>query len=79
MLFAVLLAGVVAVNVAVLRLNLELDRASQDRTELQSDISLLRSELSSTAATSRIERLARGELGMVPANPDNTIYIRLHR
>ena len=78
-LFAVLLAGVVAVNVAVLRLNLELDRASQDRTELQSDISLLRSELSSTAATSRIERLARGELGMVPANPDNTIYVRLHR
>jgi len=75
--FAVLLAGVVAVNVAVLRLNLQRDETSRERTELQSDISLLRSELSSAAATSRIERLARGELGMIPANPDETIYVRL--
>jgi cell division protein FtsL len=77
--FAVLLAGVVAVNVAVLRLNLELDQASRDRTELKADNSLLRSELSSAAATSRIERLAKGELGMVSANPDDTIYVHLDR
>ena len=77
--FAVLLAGVVAVNVAVLRLNLKLDKASRERTELQSDNSLLRSELSSAAATARIERLARGELGMVPANPADTVYVRIDR
>lgn len=77
--FAVLLAGVVAVNVAVLRLNLKLDQAGRDRTELQADNSLLRSELSSAAATSRIERLAKGELGMVQANPDSTVYVRIDR
>jgi cell division protein FtsL len=75
--FAVLLAGVVAVNVAVLRLNLELDQASRDRSELQADNSLLRSELSSAAATTRIERLAKGELGMVQATPDSTVYVRI--
>ena len=78
-LFAVLLAGVVAINVAVLRLNLQLDQEGRERTELQADVSLLRSELSSAAATSRIERLARGELGMVEADPDETIYIELER
>jgi cell division protein FtsL len=76
---AVLLAGVVAINVAVLRLNLQLDATSRDKTQLQGDVSLLRSELSSAAATSRIERLARGELGMVPADPDKTVYVRLDR
>ena len=34
----VLLAGVVAVNVAVLRLNLQLDEAGRERTELKTDI-----------------------------------------
>lgn len=78
-LFAVLLAGVVAVNVAVLRLNLQLDRSSTERTELKADISRLRSELSSIAATSRIERLARGELGLIAADPDATIYVDLEK
>jgi cell division protein FtsL len=78
-LFTVLLAGVVAVNVAVLRLNLQLDRTSTERTELQADISRLRSELSSVAATSRIERLAQGELGLVAADPDRTTYVELGR
>ncbi|TML46977.1 MAG: hypothetical protein E6G20_09755 [Actinobacteria bacterium] len=40
--FAVLLSGVVAVNVAVLRLNLQLDRVSSDRTQLKADINELR-------------------------------------
>ena len=75
--FAVLLAGVVAVNVAVLRLNLQLDRSSTERVELKADISRLRSELSSVAATSRIERLARGELGLVAADPGQTLYVDL--
>ena len=63
--FAVLLAGVVAVNVAVLRLNLQLDEAGRERTELKTDIAGCASEISSAAATTRIERLARGELGLV--------------
>jgi cell division protein FtsL len=75
--FAVLLAGVVAVNVAVLRLNLQLDHSNTERTELKADISRLRSELSSVAATSRIERLAQGELGLVASDPGQTVYVDL--
>ena len=78
-LFATLLAGVVTVNVTVLRLNLQLDQVGRERTELRADISRLRSELSSASATSRIDRLAQKELGLVPADPDETIYVRLGR
>lgn len=76
-LLAVLLAGVVAVNVAVLRLNLQLDEAGRERTELKTDIAQLRSEISSAAATTRIERLAEGELGLVEVDPEHTTYLQL--
>jgi cell division protein FtsL len=76
-LLAVLLAGVVAVNVAVLRLNLQLDEAGRERTELKTDIAQLRSEISSAAATTRIERLAEGELGLLEVEPEDTTYIQL--
>jgi cell division protein FtsL len=75
--FAVLLSGVVAVNVAVLRLNLQLDGTSRDRTQLKNDIAGLRAEISSAAAATRIERLARGELGLVEVQPEDTTYIQL--
>lgn len=73
--FAALLAGVVAVNVAVLRLNLQFDQVSRERSELRADISRFRSELSSASATARIERLARNELGFV--HVDEPVYVRL--
>jgi cell division protein FtsL len=76
-LFAVLLAGVVAVNVSVLRLNLALDSSGQERSQLRADIARLRSELSSAAASSRIARDARTELGLVPADPQTMVYVRL--
>ncbi len=76
-LFAGLLAGVVAVNVAVLRLNVELDRTGGERSQLKADIAALRSELSSTAATSRIERIATTELGLELADPEKTTYVSL--
>ncbi len=75
--FALLLAGVVAVNVTVLRLNLQLNETGRERTELRADISRLRSQLSSASATSRIDHLAQKELGLVPADPDETLYVRL--
>jgi cell division protein FtsL len=77
LLLAVLLAGVVAINVAVLRLNLQLDEAGRERTDLKTDIARLRSEISSAAATTRIERLAKGELGLVEVDPEDTTYIQL--
>jgi cell division protein FtsL len=76
-LLAALLAGVVAVNVAVLRLNLQLDETGREQTELKTDIARLRSEISSAAATTRIERLAEGELGLVEVQPEDTTYIQL--
>jgi cell division protein FtsL len=79
MLLAVLLAGVVAVNVAVLRLNLQLDESGREQTELKTDIGRLRSEISSAAATTRIERLAEGELGLVEIEPEDTTYIQLRK
>lgn len=77
--FAVLLAGVVAVNVAVLRLNVELDGVGRERTELKADIAGLRAELSSASATARIERLAESELGLETADPETMVYIELGR
>jgi len=76
-LFAGLLAGVVAVNVAVLRLNLELDGVARERSQLRGDVAGIRAELSSAGATARIERAARGELGLVQADPDDTVYVTL--
>jgi cell division protein FtsL len=76
-LFAALLAGVVAVNVAVLRLNLELDRTGRERAELKADVARLRAELSSAAATANIERAATEELGLTLADPETTTYVTL--
>lgn len=78
-LLAVLLTGVVAVNVAVLRLNLQLDEQNRQQTELNTDIARLRSEISTAAATTRVERLAQGELGLVQVQPEDTTYIQLAR
>ncbi len=77
--FAVLLAGVVAINVAVLRLNLQLDQSGGERTDLKNDIAGLRAEISTAAATGRIERLAQGELGLREVQPEDTTYIQLGR
>jgi cell division protein FtsB len=75
--FAALLAGVVAVNVAVLRLNLQLDGVTSDDTQLKADIADLRSELSNKAATYQIERRAKNDLGLVQADPSQTTFVRL--
>jgi cell division protein FtsL len=76
-LFASLLAGVVAVNVAVLRLNLDLDRASRERSQLEADLAQIRAELSSAGATVQVERVAREELGLVLADPETTVVVEL--
>jgi cell division protein FtsL len=74
---AVLLAGVVAVNVAVLRLNVRLDKASRSRLELQADVARLQSDLSSAGASAQISSNARSKLGLVPADPNTTRYLKL--
>jgi cell division protein FtsL len=74
---AVLLAGVVAMNVAVLRLNMQLDRLSQERANLRAQNAALSSQLSSAASAPRIQGLAAKHLGLVQATSDQTTYITL--
>jgi cell division protein FtsL len=76
---AVLLAGVVALNVAVLRLNMELDRLGRERADLKARNAALAVELSGAASAPRIQGLAAKRLGLVEATPDQTSYLTLPR
>ena len=75
---AVLLAGVVALNVAVLRLNMRYDKLGRTKVDLTAQNADLESQLSSGAAMQKIQQQARSELGLVAANPDSTKYIQLN-
>jgi cell division protein FtsL len=77
-LMGLLLAGVVALNVAVLRLNLALDEATEERTELRAENAELASELAVRAASPRTNSLARRTLGVEPADPTTRTYLDLH-
>jgi cell division protein FtsL len=74
---AALLAGVVAMNVAVLRLNMKLDHLARERADLRAQNAALSSQLSSQASAPRIQRLAAKRLGYVQATPDQTSYVTL--
>lgn len=71
-----LLAGIVALNVAVLGLNMKSDRLDGRISELQTRRAQLQSELSSAAAAGRIEAAA-AQLGLVP--PLETRYVHLDK
>ena len=73
----VLLVGVVFVNVASLRLNLELDKAGQQRAKLRAETATLQSALSSALASPRIQKQARQEEGLVQADQVSIGYINL--
>jgi len=75
----ILLTGVVAMNVAVLRLNMTLDRLGREQVDLRATNADLNSKISSNAATPRIEAIAVKRLGYAPATPDQTTYVRLGR
>ena len=74
---AVLLAGVVAVNVAVLQLNVQLDQLGRERVQLQAETKRLSSQLSSASANARIESEAKSKLGLVRADPELTYQVEL--
>ena len=69
------LAGVVAINVLVLRLNVELDELRHTRAEMKADIAATRAQLSSASANARIEGEAATKLGLIPADPNDTTYV----
>jgi len=72
-----LLAGVVFVNLAVLRLNLSLDSATQLRNKLRADNAALQSQLSSALASPRIQKLAHDHDGLAQADASSIAYLVL--
>jgi cell division protein FtsL len=74
---AALLGGVVALNVAVLRLNVQLDALDEERSRLRAEKAELVSRLAGELASTRIEDRARNELGLVPVDPTETRYVEL--
>ncbi len=74
--FAVLLAGVVALNVAVLRVNMSVNDLNKQQLDLQAQNATLASQVSSAGSSLRIEQAAR-RLGLVPAPSTDTSYLDL--
>ncbi len=75
----VLLAGIVAVNVLVLQLNMQLDGLGRERAGLKADNARLRSQLSSASAQPSIERDATTRLGLQAADVLTLTYVDLAR
>jgi cell division protein FtsL len=73
----ILLAGVVFVNVAVLRLNLSLDSTNSERTKLRAENAALQSELSRELASAHIETRAAKEFGLTYVDPSQSGYVNL--
>lgn len=74
--FAIVLAGVVALNVVVLQLNMQVSRLDKAQIELQAQNAALASQVSSAASAQRIEQAAH-KLGYVPAPATDTSYLEL--
>jgi cell division protein FtsL len=75
-LFALLLAGVVAVNVAVLRAHVAVTHLDEQRAKLQAQNQALASRLSAASSAPRIEAAAQ-RLGMLQAPAADTSYLVL--
>ena len=75
-LFALLLFGVVFLNVAVLRAHVAVTHLDQKRTQLQNENEALASRLSTASSAPQVEGAAR-KLGLVPAPAGATSYLDL--
>jgi hypothetical protein len=62
--------------VTVLRLNVRLDKMNSERSKLRADNAAIASELSSAAASPRVQALARRQ-GLIQADPAATTFLRL--
>jgi hypothetical protein len=70
---AVVMAGVVAVNVAALRQNMQLENLANERIQLIDRNQELRSRLSQATSPMTVERLAKAQ-GLVQVAPSRTTY-----
>ncbi len=73
-----MLAGIVAMQVEVLKLGASMGRAIEQTTALQSRNELLRASVASLADDQRIERLA-GQMGMVMPAPTAIDFLSARR
>jgi cell division protein FtsL len=76
--FALLLVGVVALNVAVLRANMSVHRLDDELAQLRAQNQAMSSQLSAAGAAPRIEAAAQ-RLGLVQAPASDTLYLDLGR
>lgn len=72
---AALLAGIVALNVAVLQLRMERGRVQADIVEIRTENARLEADISAEAARGRVEAAAGGRLGLV--RPQGVTYLKL--
>jgi cell division protein FtsL len=70
----VLLVGIVALQVSILRLNASMGRAIEQSATLQTQNGELRAQVASLGSVARIERLASG-MGMVMSTPDQISFL----
>lgn len=75
----ILLAGVVFVSVAVLRMNIALDHANTERTNLRADIASLQGQVATEVASWRIQSQAQRQLGLVAVDPSQIGYVDLSK
>jgi cell division protein FtsL len=73
----ILLAGVVFVSVAVLRMNIALDRANNQRADLRAQIASLQGQVATEVASWRIQSQAQQKLGLVAVDPTSIGYVDL--
>ncbi|HVS84615.1 MAG TPA: hypothetical protein VHD91_03185 [Gaiellaceae bacterium] len=76
--FAVLLLGVVAVNVAALQANVSVHRLEDQRAELRAQNQAIASQLSAAGSAPIIEKTAN-KLGLVLAPAQDTSYLDLNK
>jgi hypothetical protein len=76
---AVLLGGIVALNVAALQLNVALQRANERKTELRAETAALSGRLSSAGSVPQVAFVADHRLGLVPAVPTYLDLAARHR
>ena len=74
---AALLGGIVALNVAVLQLNLQLDRQAGRQAELRARNDVLSAQLSRAVSAPQVAAVANRRLGLVPAPADEIAYVEL--
>lgn len=76
---AALLAGIVALNVAALQLNVRLDRLAETKAELRAANDALSAQLTHAGSPPQVAAVAHRRLGLMPAAPEQITYVDLGR